>query len=452
MRISTSSGGSSIRGSANRVRACGTIGRVGMDILDEMEWRGLVAQTTDRDALRRDLASGVLTLYSGFDPTAPSLHAGHLVPLLTLCRFQRAGHRPIVLAGGATGMIGDPREVGERTLNDLETVASWGERIRGQLERFVEFDRSPTGALVVNNLEWTGEQSVLSFLRDVGKHFPVNDMLSRETIKRRLAADGITYTEFSYQLLQSQDYLHLYRRHGCRLQVGGSDQWGNITAGVELQRKLGRAQIFGLTGPLLLDASGQKMGKTSAGQKVWLDGERTSPYALYQYWLNTDDESIERFLKIFSFRSLDEIDEIIAAQREAPHKRLAQKALAEEFTAWVHGKDAVRRALAASQVMFGGSLDDLRDADLKPLLSDVPSSTMARDALSAGIELAELLAQTGLAESKGAARRLIKGGGVYINNIRIADIGKTVTTEDLGTESMMVLRAGRKRYHIVSVT
>ena len=262
------------------------------DVLDELEWRGLIAQSTDPDALRRDLAAGVLTLYCGFDPTAPSLHAGNLIPLLTLRRFQQAGARPIVLAGGATGLIGDPRDTGERTLNSVATVTEWADRIRGQLERFVEFDGSPTGALIANNLDWTGGQTALEFLRDVGKHFSVNVMLARETVKRRLADDGMSYTEFSYLLLQSQDYLQLFRRDGCRLQIGGSDQWGNIVGGVELIRRVEGATVHALTTPLVTDSEGRKFGKSTGGGNIWLDPSMTSPYAWYQYFVNVADADV----------------------------------------------------------------------------------------------------------------------------------------------------------------
>ena len=304
------------------------------DVLDELEWRGLVAQSTDTDALRRDLAAGVLTLYCGFDPTAPSLHAGNLIPLLTLRRFQQAGARPIVLAGGATGMIGDPRDTGERTLNSVATVTEWADRIKGQLERFVEFDGSPTGALVANNLEWTGGQTALEFLRDVGKHFSVNVMLARETVKRRLATDGMSYTEFSYLLLQSQDYLQLFRRYGCKLQIGGSDQWGNIVGGVELVRRVEGATVHALTTPLVTDSEGRKFGKSTGGGNLWLDPSMTSPYAWYQYFVNVSDADVGRYLRMFTFLDRAEIEELERDTAERPHLRAAQRRLAAELTTW----------------------------------------------------------------------------------------------------------------------
>ena len=295
------------------------------DVLDELEWRGLIAQSTDLDALRRDLAAGVLTLYCGFDPTAPSLHAGNLIPLLTLRRFQQVGARPIVLAGGATGMIGDPRDTGERTLNSVATVTDWADRIRGQLERFVQFDGSPSGAVVVNNLDWTRGQTTLEFLRDVGKHFSINVMLARETVKRRLATDGMSYTEFSYLLLQSQDYLELHRRHGCKLQIGGSDQWGNIIGGVELIRRVDGAVAHALTTPLVTDAEGRKFGKSTGGGNIWLDPSMTSPYAWYQYFVNVADADVGRFLRMFTFLTPAEIEELEkdVADRPAPARGAA---------------------------------------------------------------------------------------------------------------------------------
>lgn len=422
-------------------------------ILQELEARGLVADVTNAGELDKLLGSERVTLYAGYDPTAVSLHVGHLIPIILQARLQKAGHRPIVVVGGATGMIGDPSgRSDERQLLDRETLERNCEGIRTQLSRFLDFD-GPNGAIMANNADWFAGIGYIEFLRDVGKLLSINYMMAKDSVRTRLEdrEHGISYTEFSYMLLQAYDFAHLARAHGCRLQVGGSDQWGNITAGTELQRKMGGEQVFGLVAPLLLDSSGQKMGKTSSGTRVWLDPELTSPYALYQYWLNTEDADVGKLLRIFSWRPLEEIEAIVAEHVEAPQRRIGQRTLADDFTTWVHGADATRRAVAASQVMFGGSLEDLTDADLIPLLTDVPSSSMPRDRLAGGIELAELLAETGLAKSKGEARRLVKGGGVYVNNVRVADPAQRVTTDDLGTETMMILRAGKKHYHIVSV-
>ncbi|HWN68514.1 MAG TPA: tyrosine--tRNA ligase [Haliangium sp.] len=426
-----------------------------MHILDELEARGLVQDLTDREELKQLLANETVTVYVGYDPTADSLHVGSLIPTIILARLQRAGHRPIALVGGATGMIGDPSgKSDERKLLDQNTLQRNSNALSVQLRKFFHFDDGPTGALMLNNTEWFDTIRYVDFLRDVGKLLTVNYMMGKDSVRKRLEnrEQGISYTEFSYMLMQSYDFVHLAEKYGCRVQTGGSDQWGNITAGVEMQRKRGGAPIYGFTGPLLLDSNGQKMGKTSTGEVVWLDEAKTSPYAMYQYWLNTSDADVERFLKIFSWKSLDEIAEIAAAHAEAPHKRIGQKALADEFTTWVHGEDAWRRAVVATEVMFGRSLEQLTDADLAPLMADIPTSTMPRDRLAAGIELIELLVQTQLADSKGAARRLIKAGGVYVNNIRVTDMAKTLSTQDLGTESMMILRGGKKNYHLVSVT
>jgi tyrosyl-tRNA synthetase len=415
---------------------------VGMDILDELEWRGLIAQSTDLDALRRDLADGVLTLYAGFDPTAPSLHAGNLVPLLTLRRFQQTGARPIVLAGGATGMIGDPREVGERSLNSAETVTGWAERIRGQLERFVEFDDSPTGALIVNNLEWTGPQSVLEFLRDVGKHFSINVMLGRETVKRRLATDGMSYTEFSYLLLQSQDYLHLYRRHGCRLQVGGSDQWGNIIGGVELIRRVEGETVHALTTPLVTDSEGRKFGKSTGGGSIWLDPELTSPYAWYQYFLNVSDADVGRYLRLFTFLTREEIEELEKSVAERPHLRAGQRRLAEELTTLVHGRRNTEQVIAASGALFGrGDLRDLDSRTLDAALAEVPTTTVRLDERPTVVDL---LVATGLAESRSAARRTVGEGGAYVNNAKVPDEEWTPGEHDLLPGRWLVLRRGKR--------
>src|SRR5918998_1796778 len=330
------------------------------NVLDELEWRGLIAQSTDRDALAEELSAGPVTVYSGFDPTAPSLHAGHLIPLLTLRRLQQAGHRPIVLAGGATGMIGDPRDTGERTLNTAATVADWTDRIRGQLERFVDFDDSPTGAIVENNLTWTGEMRAIEFLRDVGKHFSVNVMLDRDTVRRRLEGEGISYTEFSYMLLQANDYVELHKRYGCALQIGGSDQWGNIIAGVRLVRQMAGATVHALTTPLVTDSEGKKFGKSTGGGSLWLDPEMTSPYAWYQYFLNVADADVGRYLRLFTFLPQEEIEELEKTIAERPHLRAGQRRLAEELTTLVHGRRHTEQVIAASGALFGrGDLHDL---------------------------------------------------------------------------------------------
>ena len=415
---------------------------MGTDILDELEWRGLIAQSTDRDALARDLADGVLTLYCGFDPTAPSLHAGNLVPLLTLRRLQQAGARPIVLAGGATGMIGDPRDVGERSLNSADTVRDWSTRIRGQLERFVDFDGSPTGALVVNNLDWTAEQTTLEFLRDVGKHFSVNVMLNRETVKRRLAGEGMSYTEFSYLLLQSQDYLHLYRSHGCRLQVGGSDQWGNIIGGVELVRRAEGAAVHALTTPLVTDSEGRKFGKSTGGGSVWLDPDMTSPYAWYQYFLNTADADVGHYLRFFTFLTREEIDELEKAVAERPQARAAQRRLAEEMTTLVHGRRHTEQVIAASSALFGrGDLRELDEGTLDAALAEVP---LADVRIAERPSIVDLLLSTGLAESRGAARRTVDEGGAYVNNTKIPDEGWVLGEEDLLPGRWAVVRRGKR--------
>jgi tyrosyl-tRNA synthetase len=415
---------------------------VSTDILDELEWRGLIAQTTDRAALRRDLASGVLALYCGFDPTAPSLHAGNLVPLLTLRRFQRAGARPIVLAGGATGQIGDPRDVGERAMQSTDTVAEWAGRIRGQLERFVDFDGSPTGAAIVNNLDWTGGQSVLEFLRDVGKHFSVNVMLARETVKRRLAAEGMSYTEFSYLLLQSQDYLHLYRREDCRLQIGGSDQWGNILGGVELIRRVEGATVHALTTPLVTDAEGRKFGKSTGGGNIWLDPQMTSPYAWYQYFVNVADADVGRYLRMFTFLPLEEIEQLEKDVAERPHLRAGQRRLAEELTTLVHGAHQTAQVTAASQALFGrGDLRELDGATVEAALAEVPSATVR---IVERPTIVDLLVATGLVDSRGAARRAVGEGGAYVNNTKVSDPDWVPGEDDLLAGRRLVVRRGKR--------
>jgi tyrosyl-tRNA synthetase len=411
-------------------------------ILDELTWRGLIAQTTDLDALRRDLDAGPITLYGGFDPTAPSLHAGNLVPLLTLRRFQQAGHRPIVLAGGATGMIGDPNDAGERTLRTSDVVADWAARIRGQLERFVEFDDGPTGALVVNNQDWTASLSVIDFLRDIGKHFSLNVMLNRETVRRRLAGEGISYTEFSYLLLQSHDYLQLFRQHGCRLQIGGSDQWGNIVGGVDLIRRVTGERVHALTTPLVTDAEGRKFGKSTGGGNLWLDPELTTPYAWFQYFVNVGDTDVLTYLRLFTDLSRTEIDELAQLTQERPQARAAQRRLAEELTTLVHGEAQTARVIAASDALFGrGRLQDLDETMLTAAMTQAPTGQVS---LTEQPTIVDLLLAAGLVESRGAARRAVSEGGAYVNNTKITDESWQPTVTDLLPGRWLVLRRGKR--------
>ncbi|WP_244373427.1 tyrosine--tRNA ligase [Rhodococcus sp. ZPP] len=419
------------------------------NIIDELTWRGLIAQSTDLDALRRDLDAGPVTLYAGFDPTGPSLHAGHLVPLLALKRFQRAGHRPVVLAGGATGLIGDPRDVGERTMNSSDTVAAWADRIRGQLERFVDFDDSPSGAVVENNMNWTGKLSAIDFLRDVGKHFSVNVMLARDTVKRRLESDGMSYTEFSYMLLQANDYLHLRRSHGCTLQVGGSDQWGNIIAGVDLNRRIDAATVHGLTVPLVTSADGKKFGKSTGGGSLWLDPEMTSPYAWYQYFVNTSDADVVKYLRWFTFLSPEELAELESATVERPHAREAQRRLAAEMTTLVHGEANTRAVELASKALFGRG--ELRDLDEPTLAAALREAAVAELAPGAPASIVDLLVLSGLCESKGAARRAVKEGGASVNNRKISSEEWTPSGDDLLHGTWLVVRRGKRHFAGIQV-
>lgn len=413
-----------------------------MTILDELSWRGLIAQSTDLDALAEAAARGPLTLYAGFDPTAPSLHAGHLVPLLALRRFQQAGHRPIVLAGGATGLIGDPRDTGERVLNTADTVREWTDRIRGQLERFVDFDDSPTGAIVENNLEWTEPMPAIEFLRDIGKHFSVNVMLDRDTIRRRLDAGGISYTEFSYMLLQANDYVELYRRHDCVLQIGGSDQWGNIIAGVRLVRQMLGVTVHALTVPLVTAADGSKFGKSTGGGNVWLDPELTTPYAWYQYFVNTADADVIRYLRWFTFLSADELAELEQATVSRPQQRAAQRRLARELTTLVHGEAASDAVEHASRALFGrGELARLDESTLTAALRETPVAELKPGAPDG---IVELLVATGLCGSKGAARRTIAEGGVSVNNAKIDDENWAPRPTDFLYGRWLVLRRGKR--------
>jgi tyrosyl-tRNA synthetase len=418
------------------------------DILDDLAWRGLIAQSTDLDELRALLAAGPVTLYCGFDPTAPSLHVGSLVQLLTLRRFQQAGHRTIGLVGGATGLIGDPSgKSAERVLNSEEVVAGWVERIRAQVSRFVslEDDRG----LIVSNLDWTAPMSAIEFLRDVGKHFPVNRMLARETVRSRLDTTGLSYTEFSYVLLQSLDFLELYRRYGCRLQTGGNDQWGNFTAGIELIRRVEGGSAHALTTPLVTRADGTKFGKTAGGEAYWLDAELTTPYAWYQFWLNADDRDVVNYLKYFSFRGREEIEELEKATSDRPAARTAQRALAEELTTLVHGADETARVIAASRALFGqGELAELDARTLASALASVPSAEVVGGLPS----VVDLLTETGLAASKSEARRTIAQGGAYVNNVKVTDEAAVPERSDLLHGRFLVLRRGKRNVGGVTVT
>jgi tyrosyl-tRNA synthetase len=416
------------------------------NVLDELEWRGLIAHSTDRDALRAALGEGSVKFYVGFDPTAPSLHMGHLVQVLTARRLQEAGHTPYALVGGATGMIGDPRDSGERTLNSLDTVKEWVERVRGQIEPFLSFD-GPNAATMVNNYDWTASLSTIDFLRDIGKHFPVNRMLARDTVKRRLES-GISYTEFSYVLLQSMDFLELHRQHGITLQFGGSDQWGNLTAGVELIRRTDGGHAHALATPLLTKSDGTKYGKTEGGA-LWLDPEMLSPYAFHQFWLNVEDEKVGELLRVFTFLSREEIEDLEQQTADKPFLRAGQKRLADEVTALVHGADEVEHAKAAAAALFGGGdLGGIKPDTLASALREAGGTTLPAGELPA---ILDLLVAAGLAKSKGEARRTVAEGGAYLNNVRVEDPELQPTASDLVAGSWLVLRRGKKKFAGVEV-
>lgn len=418
------------------------------DIVDELKWRGLFALSTDEDALRKALADGPVTFYCGFDPTAASLHVGHLVQVLTVRRLQQAGHRPLALVGGATGQIGDPRPTAERTLNDPETVANWVARLRGQIEPFLSFE-GENAAVMVNNLDWTAGMSAIEFLRDIGKHFRVNKMLTKDSVARRLESqEGISYTEFSYQLLQGMDFLELYRRHGCTLQTGGSDQWGNLTAGIDLIHRLEPdATVHAVGTPLMVKADGTKFGKSESGA-VWLDPQMTTPYAFYQFWLNVDDRDVSTYMRILSFKSREELEEIEKLTEERPQARAAQRALAEELTTLVHGADQCAAVIAASKALFGqGELGDLDEATLSAALSELPRVQVAELG-----PVVDLLAEVGLVASKSAARRTVKEGGAYVNNAKVASEDAVPSRDELLHGRWLVLRRGKKNLAAVEVT
>jgi tyrosyl-tRNA synthetase len=414
------------------------------DIIDELTWRGLIAVSTDLDELRNALNSGRVTLYGGFDPTAPGLHIGNLVLLLTMRRLQLAGHRPIGLVGGATGLIGDPSgKSTERVLNPREVVANWVERIRSEVGQFLDFAPGPSGALLVSNLDWTGALSALDFLRDIGKHFPVNQMLSREVVRARLEAGGITYTEFSYQILQANDFLELHRRHDCALQIGGSDQWGNLVSGVDLIRRVTGDTVHALATPLITKPDGTKYGKTEGGT-IWLSPELMSPYAFYQFWFNRSDAEVPGLLRVFTFRTRDEIDDLERASTERPAARQAQLVLAEDLTELVHGKQELARVQAASRALFGqGELAELDEATLAAAIAEVPHASVkaAPDGLPT---VADLMLAAGIVGSKSEARRAIDGGGAYLNNFKVPEQDAAPVPQDLLYGRFLVLRRGKR--------
>lgn len=422
-----------------------------MNIIDELEWRGLIAQSTDLDALRALAEEGPITAYVGFDPTGSSLHAGHLVPLVMLKRFQEAGHRPIALAGGATGMIGDPRDVGERSMLTEAEIAGNVEKIEGQLRRFIDIveEDQPGRGLLVNNYDWVSKMSVIEFLRDLGKNFSLNTMLDRDTVKRRLESDGMSYTEFSYMLLQANDFVHLRRNYGCRLQIGGSDQWGNIVSGVDLNRRLDAEKVHGLTVPLVTDAEGNKFGKSTGGGKLWLDAEQTSPYAWHQYFINAGDAVVVDYLKWFTFLTREEIAEYEVAVAERPFKREAQRRLAQEMTDLVHGPEATKAVELAAQALFGRA--ELTELDENTLASAVSETEVADVNAGEPDTAVDLLVASGLAKSKGEARRTIKEGGAYANNERITDEAWVPADSDLLHGKWLVLRRGKKNFAGVRV-
>jgi tyrosyl-tRNA synthetase len=419
------------------------------DIVDELRWRGLVALSTDEEALRAALAAGPVTFYCGFDPTAPSLHFGHLVQLLTMRRLQDAGHFPLALVGGSTGLIGDPRPTAERVLNSKEQVAEWVDRLREQVGRFLVFD-GPNAARIVNNLDWTAPMSALDFLRDVGKHYRVNTMIRKDAVADRLnSQEGISYTEFSYQILQGLDFLELYRRYGCTLQTGGSDQWGNLTSGIDLIHRVEGVSAHVLATPLMTKSDGTKYGKTEGGA-IWLDADMTSPYAFYQFWLNAEDATVGSLLRVFTFRSHEEIEALEESARERPQLREAQRALALEVTALVHGAAAAERVELASRALFGRGEDvDLHGLDA-PTLADA-TAELPRAEGKVGDLVIDLLVATGLVAGRNAARRAVAEGGAYLNNVKVTDPEQALTSDDVLAGGHALVRRGRRSLAAVTI-
>jgi tyrosyl-tRNA synthetase len=427
-------------------------------LLDDLRWRGLVHQTTDDAGLSTWLEKQPRTLYAGFDPTADSLHVGHLMPLLMLRRFQAAGHKPIAVLGGATGMIGDPSgKSQERNLLSEADLRHNVECIHEQMKRFLDFDAGANAAQLVNNLDWIGPFSYLEFLRNVGKNFPVNVMLAKDSVKNRLGRDesggdagGLSYTEFSYMLLQAYDFVYLHDKFGCELQIGGSDQWGNITAGIDLARRMRGVQLYGLTAPLLTKSDGSKMGKTESGA-LWLAPERTSPYQFYQYWIRIEDADVGKVLRMMTTLRHDEIESLDASRAADAAKRDSQRRLAEELTRLVHGETGLRTAQRATEIFYGAEIADLNDSQLAEIFADVPSQKLARSMLrdDGGLPIVDALVAAGLAKSKGDARRTTQQGGAYVNNRRIESVDARLTPADLASETVMVLRAGKKNYALL---
>jgi len=422
------------------------------DIIDELSWRGLIAVSTDLDDLRKALDTGRVTFYGGFDPTAPGLHIGNLVLLLTMRRLQLTGHRPIGLVGGATGLIGDPSgKSAERVLNSRDVVEGWVQRIRGEVGQYLETDSGPSGALVVSNLDWTGDLTALDFLRDIGKHFPVNQMLSREVVRARLESGGISFTEFSYQILQANDFLELHRRHDCSLQLGGSDQWGNLVSGVDLIRRVTGDVVHALATPLITKPDGTKYGKTE-GEAVWLSPELMSPYAFYQFWINRSDAEVPGLLKVFTFRTRAEIEDLEQEIAERPAARHGQRVLAEDVTVLVHGPAELERVQAASRALFGqGELGELDAGTLGSAIAEVPHATVRA---SGGTlpPVADLMAETGIVRSKSEARRAIAEGGAYLNNVRVTAEDATPSVPgDLLHGRYLILRRGKRTVGGVAV-
>ena len=420
------------------------------DLISDLRWRGLIHQCTDESGLQKLLSEGPQRIYIGFDPTATSLHVGGLMQLMMLRRFQRAGHQPIALVGGATGMIGDPSgKSEERKLLSVEDLQRNVEGIAAQVERFLDFG-GDRGALLLNNFDWMQKFSYLEFLRDVGKNFPIGPMLGRDLVRSRLENEvGLSYTEFSYVLLQAYDFVHLAKTHGCRVQAGGSDQWGNITAGIDLGRRMGSPQLFGLTAPLLTTSDGRKMGKTEAGA-VWLDPEKTSPYAFYQYWLRVEDADVMRCIAYLTEIDREEYESLQEQTQADPGKRAAQKRLAAWMTELVHGAAGLAAANHASEILFGGEIDRLGDRQLSEIFADVPSNECPRDSLGGeGLWIVDALRQAGLTNSSGEARRAINDGGIYLNNRRVADFNRKLTADDLASETVLVLRKGKRNYALL---